>query len=185
MTQYNPETGEGGLFVAYIITFLKLKADPSGYASWVHSPKEEDRYVDSFWQSEGIHLDKEAIRYNAAKRGLAKLCLKSMCGKLTEKNDRTMSRVNTEPKDLYGFLATPGVEVMNLPYASDDVVWMSWKYGAEEDVRILRYTNEVIGAYVTAGARIHLYRYLDRLRENAMYCDTVCVIYFQPSGEPH
>ena len=56
--------------------------------------------------------------------------------------------------------------------------------GAEEDVPNLRHTNEVIGAYVTAGARIHLYRYPDRLRENAIYCDTDSVIYNQPRDEP-
>ena len=30
VTQYNQETGEGGLFAEYINTFLKLKADASG-----------------------------------------------------------------------------------------------------------------------------------------------------------
>jgi len=94
-----------------------------------------------------------------------------------------MTKMITEPKELYGFLATPGVGVMNLAFASDYVVWFTWKYGAEEDVPSLRHTNEVIGAYVTAGAKIHLYRYLDRLRENEMYCDTESVIYIQPSGE--
>jgi len=72
---------------------------------------------------------------------------------------------------------------MNHEFASDDVVYISWKYSAEEDVPNLRHTNKVIGAYVTAGARIHLYRYLDRLRENAMYCDTDSVIYIQPNGD--
>ena len=55
---------------------------------------------------------------------------------------------------------------------------------AEEDVPSLRHTNEVIGAYVTAGARIHLYSYLDRLQERAIYCDTDSVIYIQPKDEP-
>jgi len=86
--------------------------------------------VDLFWQSEGIRLDKEAIRYNAAKRGLAKLCLNSMWSKLTERNVRTITKITTEPKDLYGFLATPCVEVMNVAFASDDVVYISCKYGA-------------------------------------------------------
>ena len=45
-------------------------------------------------------------------------------------------------------------------------------------------TNEVIGVYVTAGARIHLYGFLDRLQEKAIYCDTDTVILIQPSGEP-
>jgi len=72
---------------------------------------------------------------------------------------------------------------MNLAFASDDVICISWMYGAQEDVTSLRHTNEVIGAYVTAGARIYLYRYLDRLRKNAMYSDTDSVIYIQPKGD--
>jgi len=107
-----------------------------------------------------------------------------MWGKLTERNDRTKTKIITEPRELYGFLATPDIEVTNLVFASDDVVWLSWKHGAEEDVPSLRHTNEVIGAYVTAGARIHLYRYLDRLQVRAIYCDTDSVIYVQPKDEP-
>ena len=45
VTQYNPETGAGGLFVDYINTFLKLKAEASGYPSWVRSPEDEELYV--------------------------------------------------------------------------------------------------------------------------------------------
>ena len=30
VTRYDPQTGQGGLFVAYILTFLKLKAETSG-----------------------------------------------------------------------------------------------------------------------------------------------------------
>jgi hypothetical protein len=35
ITQYDPMTGEGGHFVQYIDTFLKLKAEASGYPEWV------------------------------------------------------------------------------------------------------------------------------------------------------
>jgi len=72
---------------------------------------------------------------------------------------------------------------MNLAFASDDVVYISWKRDAEKDVHNLRHTNEVKGVYVTAEARIHFYRYLDSLAENAMYCDTDSVTHIQPSGE--
>ena len=101
--------------------------------------------MDAFWQSEGMRLEKEAIKYDAAKRGLTKLCLNLMWGKLKERNDLTLTKIITEPKDLYGFLVTPGVEVMNLAFASDDVLYISWKYGAEEDVPYLRHTKEVMG----------------------------------------
>jgi len=58
LNQYNGETGEEGHFVNYINTFLKLKTEASGYPGWVRSPKDEDRYVESCWQSEGISLDR-------------------------------------------------------------------------------------------------------------------------------
>jgi len=184
VTQYNPESGEGGLFVDYINTFLKLKAEASVYPSWVSSPEDEELYIETFRTNEGIRLDRESIKSNAAKRGLAKLCLNSMWGKLTQRNDRTQTRVITEPKELYNFLSMPGIEVRNLAFASDDVVWMSWKHSTEELVPNLRHTNDVICAYVTAGARMHLYLYLDRLGERAIYCDVDSVIYIQPKDKP-
>ena len=48
----------------------------------------------------------------------------------------------------------------------------------------MRHANEVIGGYVTSGARIHLYRYLDQLGERAIYCDTDSVIYILSRDEP-
>ena len=68
VTQYNPETGAGGLFVDYINTFLKLKAEASGYPGWVRSPEDEEPYIESFLKNEGIRLDRESIKSNAAKR---------------------------------------------------------------------------------------------------------------------
>jgi hypothetical protein len=59
--------------VDYIKTFLKLKAETSGYPSWVQNPEDKERYTHSFRESEGIELDKSSIQYNVAKRGLAKL----------------------------------------------------------------------------------------------------------------
>ena len=88
---------------------MKLKAEASGYPDWVRTPEDEDRYIDNFYGSEGIRLDREAIRPNAAKRGLAKLCLNSMWGKLTERNNRKKTKMIKDPHELYRFLATPGI----------------------------------------------------------------------------
>ena len=124
------------------------------------------------------------MKPKAAKRGLAKLCLNSMWGKLTETKDRTRTKIIAEPHEMNRFLATPGLEVTYLAFVSDDVVWLSWKVNAKENVHYLPHTNEVIGACVTAGARIHLYSFLARLQENAIYCDTDSVIFIQPRCEP-
>jgi hypothetical protein len=76
------------------------------------------------------------------------------------------------------------VEVMNLIFASDEAVWASWGFAAEEKIPTLRHTNEVIGAYVATGASLHLYKYLDLLQERALYCDTDSVLYIQDESEP-
>ena len=68
-------------------------------------------------------------------------------------------------------------------FASGEVVWASWRFVEEEDIPNLRHTNEVVGAYVTAVAGLHLYSYLDRLQERAIYCDTDSVLFVQPSDE--
>jgi hypothetical protein len=101
VTQFDPATGEGGLFARYIDTFVKLKAEASGYPSWVTCPEDEDRYVTSFKAKEGIELDKACIRQNAAKRAMAKLCLNSMWGKLTERNNRIKTRIISDLLELY------------------------------------------------------------------------------------
>jgi hypothetical protein len=106
-----------------------------------------------------------------------------MWGKLTEPSNSAHTKLISEPHELYGFLVMPGIEVLNLMFTSDDVVWISWQYSSEELVPSLRHTNEFIGAFVTADARIHLYSYLDRLQDKAYYCDTDNVIYVQPKDE--
>jgi hypothetical protein len=92
--------------------------------------------------------------------------------------------MTTDPQKLYRFLALPGIEVAGLVFASDDVVGASWRCIAEEKGPTLRHTNEVIGVSVTAGARIHLYEYLDRLQHRALDCDIDTVIFIEPYDQP-
>jgi hypothetical protein len=174
----------GALFVDYINTFLKLKAEASGYPAWIPSPQEEDRYIATFFETEGVRLDRATIKPNSPKRDIAKLCLNSICGKLTELNNRSRTKMISDPHEFYRFLATPGIEVTNLLFASVAVFWSSWRYTDEENIPILRHTNEVIGAFVTACAHLHLYSCLDRLQEKPLYCNTDSVFYVQRENEP-
>ena len=86
--------------------------------------------------------------------------------------------------ETYTFLATPGVEVESLLFASDSVVWASWRYTAEEQVPNLRHTNEFVGEYVACGGRMHLYAYLDRRGKQTLYCDKQSAIFVQKKDEP-
>ena len=89
VTKYDTRTREWGLFPSYINTFIKLKAEASGFPTWVRTPEDEKRYVEAFSTREAVRLDRDAIRPNAAKRGLEKICFKSLWGKLPERQDCT------------------------------------------------------------------------------------------------
>ena len=73
---------------------------------------------------------------------------------------------------------------MNLLFASDSVVWASWRYIADEQVPSLCHNNEVVAAYVACGARMHLYAHLDKFGERALHCDTESVIFNQKAENP-
>jgi hypothetical protein len=56
----------------------------------------------------------------------------------------------------------------------NQVLRLSCSFAEVEHVPSLRRTNEIAGAYVTEGGRIHLYRYLDRIQDKTLYCDRFC-----------
>ena len=53
MTQYDPRTCAGGLFVDYITRSLNLRLRHVGYPSWVRSPEDEVLYPGIEWREAG------------------------------------------------------------------------------------------------------------------------------------
>ena len=133
-TRYEPQTGQGVVFVQYIDTFFKLNTEAGGYTEWFRGPEDDDRYVENFFASEGIRLEKDPITRN----GQAKLCLYSMWGKLTDINNRTKWNIISNPHQIYRFLAMPDFEIANVMSAIDDEFWASCRFIAEEESPRLR-----------------------------------------------
>ena len=77
----DPVTKTVGLFTEYIDRFLRLKQEASGYPEWCMTQEDKQRYIDDYYENEGIRLDPDNIKKNPGMRSLAKLCLNSMCGK--------------------------------------------------------------------------------------------------------
>ena len=42
-------------------TFLRIKQEASGYPNWVQTEDDKDKYIESYFQNEGIQLKKENI----------------------------------------------------------------------------------------------------------------------------
>ena len=70
------------LFKEYVNTFLKIKQEASGYPPDCVTDEQKQRYIDRYYEREGIRLDPDKIKYNPGLRYLAKLMLNSLWGKL-------------------------------------------------------------------------------------------------------
>ena len=70
------------LFKEYVNTFLKIKQEASGYPKDCVTDEQKQRYIDAYYEREGIRLDPDKIIHNAGLRFLAKLMLNSLWGKL-------------------------------------------------------------------------------------------------------
>ena len=92
---------------------------------------------------------------------------------------RTQTQLISDPKDLYRFLATAGIEVASLLFAGATVCWISWRHANEAHAPVLRHTNVDIASFVTAGGKMHVYTYLDNLRQRALYVEADSVLFIQ------
>ena len=70
------------LFKHYVDTFLKIKQEASGYPKDCVMDEQKQRYIDEYYEHEGIRLDPSKIEYNPGLRSLAKLALNSLWGRL-------------------------------------------------------------------------------------------------------
>ena len=70
------------LFKDYVNMFLKMKQEASGYPKECVTDEQKQRYIDEYYENEGIRLDPNNIKYNPGMRSLAKLMLNSLWGML-------------------------------------------------------------------------------------------------------
>jgi len=92
-TCYDPKAKTGGIFTEYINTFLKGKQQASGFPSHVKTDEQKTKYIDDYYNREGISLEKELISKNEAQRFVYKLALNSMWGRLGMNMDRTQFKL--------------------------------------------------------------------------------------------
>ncbi len=64
ISKYDPVSKAGGLFTEYVNTFLKLKQEASGWSDWVKTEADRMKYIELYYQKEGIRLDYENIENN-------------------------------------------------------------------------------------------------------------------------
>ena len=180
-TQYNPKTGEGGIMASYVNCFMKLKLEASGYPPNVRTEDEKEEYIRFIKENEGIELDPEKIEYNPGLRATAKIILNSHWGKFSQRPDKATKKFVSTNQEFLEIIASPKNEVREIIHVNDDVLFVDYKpsQGYAESSPT---SNVIVGGYVTTYGRLELYKYLSRLGENVLYCDTDSVIFKKRVG---
>lgn len=86
-------------------------------------------------------------------------------------------------QEFYELFTSPGIEVTNVVFPNK-YVWFSWEY-TEENPTTAKNVNVAVAAYVTTGAGLKLYSYLEELGESILQCGSNSVICIHEEGENH
>eukprot|EP00854_Cymbomonas_tetramitiformis_P012452 gene12452-14714_t len=90
------------IFVDYINLFMKLKQQADGYPKTfktiegkvieIKTEDDKDLYIKSYFEIEGILLDKEKIEKNSGLRSVCKLFLNNLWGRYTMRENKRQSK---------------------------------------------------------------------------------------------
>ena len=175
---YNTEKKEGGMFTEYINCFLKLKQQASGWPEECITESDKQKYIESYFEKEGIALDYNQIEKNPGLRSLAKLCLNSFWGKFGQRDNMTQTIFISEYEidKFYNILTDNTVEVTDFNVVNSGIIQLKYKKvsGCE---RLSDRTNLSIASFTTCWARLKLYDLLDQLNDMVLYFDTDSVVF--------
>lgn len=180
--QYDQKSKTGGIFTEYINTFLKMKQEESGWPSWCKTEDDRQKYIDNYFEKEGIKLEYNRIQKNPGLRALAKLMLNSFWGKFGQRSNLPQVEYISDPSVYFDMLTSDQQEVTGVNFVSDEVVEMRWK-NKDEFIEPSGRTNVVLAAYTTAQARLKLFSYLEKLEQRALYADTDSIIFVTNGNE--
>ena len=180
---YKFEQTSNDLFKGYVNTFLKIKQEASGFPEWVQTEPDKHRYVLQYHEKEGILLDLQKIEYNPGLRACAKLCLNNLWGKFNQKLDYPKSKVLYSADDLYQIAFNKNYQIQEFYLINEDTAEIKYK-DRKEQVKPHNFTNNYIGVFTTAHARLKLLRLLKKLGKKVLYYDTDSCVYVEDPSTP-
>ena len=172
------------LFKKYVSKFLKIKQESSGLPSWVKNAKDKQKYIDNYYENQGIKLDPNKIEFNAGLRAMAKLCLNSLWGKFGQRSNMPKSEIVNDKARWNKLMFGKQYAKQDFHLIDDRRAEITYKM-ADGDEEVNYNTNIAIAAFTTAHARLRLYVALETLDDQVLYHDTDSVVYVFDSDNPN
>lgn len=182
------ENSTKNLFKDYMLSFLKVKQEASGWGGkcldgkQVETPEEKKAWVTKYAEEEGVVLDVDSVAFNPGLRAISKLCLNSLWGKTGQRPEHKQVMYTDEREKVINYLEKYKVyEVLDVGVKEmQEVVFSTGK----EETQPAFNTCVALAAFTTSHARVRLYSGLLTVGDRAIYCDTDSIIYLSKDGEP-
>ena len=178
--RYSREEEGSGLFTDYVNLFLKGKAEASGWPANDMTGEEKDRCIQDFFDSEGVRLEKDNVKFNSGHRATNNLLLNSFWGKFGEQNNHRVHKIVSKPEEVFGLLTNPSIEIKNFHIISEDRCLFEYEH-VKGFLPEMPHVNIFIACFTTANARRRLYDVLLNLDRRVLYFDTDSCIYLYNS----
>ena len=169
---------DGGLFTAYVDTFLKYKQESSDWPTWCDTPEKKDLYLKEYFENEGIQLDATHICKNPGKRSLSNIKLNSFWGKFGQRNNYSKCTYFTASQlaDFCTLITDQTKSIKNFHIVNENLIYLEYE-DATHHIKDDFVSNIFIATFTTAHARLHLYSIMEPLQERILYHDTDSIIY--------
>ncbi|KAL3117656.1 hypothetical protein niasHT_004321 [Heterodera trifolii] len=183
-----------GLFHSYLLKFLKMKFEASGYPascteagiSEEESERRKQDHIDKAKQKDQVDLEADRIKHNPGLRYLSKLCLNSLWGRFALRNRLTKTEIVECHAELAKLLNDSKIEVSSIDQLTEKF-WMVCYKAKDEHVVEHSTSNVAIALWTTSAARIHLLESLkkvygpapgvERYDTHILYMDTDSIFY--------
>ena len=172
------------LFDDYINTFLRFKAQASGFPENVKTMQEKQDFIQRYQQHEGITLDIKQIEKNPGLRSIAKLALNSFYGKFGQRTNMKKYTFIRYPQELYNMLSDVTKELSDFHILSENMMIVEYMQ-AKEFQNVDPKTNVLISAFCSSYARLHLWKMMNFLDRRVLYHDTDSLIYTYTPQQVH
>ena len=167
-----------GLFKEYINKWLKIKQQVSGWPKWCTTEALKQKYIDDYYEKEGIKLEYDKIIPNDGLRNIAKLMLNSMWGKFGQALNKTKHAQIKSLEELYHYIDSDLYRVKKFDLQKNDNLTLYYdmtKHSEDTNPNV----NVYIAAFTTCWARLKLYDTLEKLGDRVLYYDTDSIIYIE------
>ena len=169
------------VFSEYVNCFLKIKQEASSFPPECYDSNDAvvdekvDKYIDDYYNNEGIRLDKENMKYTPGLRTIAKNILNALWGKFAQNENNTKVDFLSEYDELLNLANDKNIELTSVDFVNESITRVTYKKKSINTP--LKTGNVIIASFVTAYAQLELFNLIDKLQKSVLYFDTDSVIY--------